>query len=160
MSESNKYLFIPQLSSTSYSQFLSMKQTHSFEETTGTFIDQEFFKRFVSFHYQHIYLNKKKQNRIYQILFFSFGLLFSILSLLIFFKTTNPTSHIYFKNGMALKYYINYGCILLSAGAFGIGLFTQPEKEAMKDLVYRVQREFHHPGRELNIRFQTFFNSL
>ncbi len=148
MIDSNFSLFIPSPSSvsTSYSQFLSPREkgVPLMEWIEGDpLIDQEFFKRFISCYYHSLYLRKKKQNRIYQILFFSFGILFSFFALLMFFHTTNPASHLFFTNGVTMKYCMNYGCLLLSAGAFGAGCLIQPEKEAKRELVDRIQQEFY-----------------
>ncbi len=148
--------------SISYSQFLQAKETHihSLTEPTSDSVDIEFFRRSVSLHYQHVYATKKWQNWLYRFIFFAFGLLFLMLGTLIFFKTTNYACGLYFKNCVMVKNCINFLCVLLAGGAFAMGYQIHPEKEAIRYLVGKVERELKNPAKQIQIEFNAIFANL
>ncbi len=148
----------------SYSRFLKSKQSkethvHWLTEAKET-VDIEFFRQSISLHYQHAYATKKWQNWVYRFVFFSFGLLFLLLSGIIFFKTVNFACGFYFKNCLVVKNCINSFCILLSGGAFTAGYSIHPEKEAIQYLIGKVEKELSHPAKHLQIEFNAIISNL
>lgn len=136
--------------SVSYSQFLYSPRVHSLiAESTEGVANNEFFKRSVSLHYQHAYTAKKWQNGIYRLFFFGLSVLFVIiLGALIYSKTTNFTCSFYLSNCGMIKNFINLSCFLLAAGALAAGYKIHPEKDAIRDLVGKVEKELIHLSRE------------
>ena len=149
-------------SSTSYSQFLESKEQHMrhLNQSHSVSVDIEFFRRSISLHYQHLYATKKLQNMFYRSLFFGFGLLFLALGTIIFFKTTNYACGLYFANCGMIKNCINFCCLMLAAGAFAFGYKIHPEKEAIRFLVSKVEKEFNSPAKHLQIEFNAIFANL
>jgi hypothetical protein len=163
MTEQEKSLF--KASPTSYSQFLPSKEKHiqhlkdphsiSLESA-----DIEFFRRSITLHYRHVYARKKWQNAIYRLIFFSFGLFFLALGTLIFFKTTNYMYGLYFADSGVIKNSVNLCCILFAAGAFGFGYKIHPEKEAIRFLVGKVEKELNCADKQLQIESKAIFANL
>jgi uncharacterized membrane protein YbhN (UPF0104 family) len=149
-------------SSTSYSQFLQSKEPHihCLSAPTDASVGIEFFRRSVSLHYQHVYATKKWQNWLYRFIFFSFGILFLVLGTIIFFKTANFACGFYFSNCAIVKNCINITCLLLACGAFAFGYKIHPEKEAIRYLVGKVERELNSPAKQLQIEFNAIFANL
>lgn len=149
-------------SSTSYSQFLQKGQQHihCLTKPTDDTLDIEFFRRSVSLHYQHVYATKKWQNWFYRFIFFGFALLFSILGVIIFFKTANHACGLYFSDCGTVKNCINFSCFLLAVGAFVFGYKIHPEKEAIRYLVGKVERELKSPAKQLQMEFNAIFANL
>lgn len=147
--------------STSYSQFLEEKRNpiHCITEPSDS-LDINFFKHSISLHYQHLYATKKRQNWLYRCIFFGFGLLFLTLAILIFFKTTNFACGFYFSNCSIIKNSINCFCLFLATGAFAFSYKIHPEKDAIRDLVAKVEKELKSPGKRLQIEFNTIFANL
>lgn len=146
----------------SYSHFLH-PQNHSYtllEEARNASIDREIFKRSISQHYQQIYNTQKWKNWFYRCVFVGFGLLFIALGVAIFFKTINFACGFYFKNGDMLKNCLNIVCFFLAGIAFAIGYHTQPEKEAIQYLIDKIERNFHHPEKHLQIEFNTIIANI
>lgn len=150
-----------QTSSTSYSQFLEVKQpVHSWTETAASPIDINLFSRSVSLHYQHLYATKKWQNIFYRYIFFAFSFLFFALGMMIFFKTTNPLCSLYFGNCSLIKNGVNLGCMLLAIGSFMVGYKIHPEKEAIKHLIRRIESQFNGPAKHIQIEFNAILANL
>lgn len=153
-----KPLFINNIPSNSYSQFLQTNtQLHQFTETSDSFVDIEFFRRSISIHYQNLYATKKRQNILYRFLFFGFGILFLILGILIFFKTTNAACGLFFGNCSVIKNCVDGVCLLFSSVAFTVGYIIHPEKDAIHHLVSRVERELKNPVKQLQVEFNAIF---
>lgn len=121
--------------STSYSQFLQAKHSvQVLNDHIKSAVDIEFFKNSISLHYQHLYRSAKTKNTFYRMIFFGFSLLFVVLGLMMFFKTTNPICSIYLGNCSVIKNEVNFLCGLFSVGAFTLGMVIHPEKEALKHI--------------------------
>lgn len=146
--------------SVSYSQFLHHPRVHSLTESPEGVVDSEFFKRSVSLHYQHAYAAKKWQNWVYRLLFFGFSLLFVMLGALIYSKTTNFTCGFYVSNCGMIKNFVNMSCFFLAAGALTIGYKIHPEKDAIRYLVGKVEKELNHPTKQLQIEFSAIFRNF
>lgn len=144
--------------STSYSQFLQTR--HHVHCMTESPVDNHFFKRSISLHYQHLYAAKKWQNSFYRIAFYTFSAFFCILSIMIFFKTTNPTCSQYLVHCSIIKNWVNLLCILLSTGAFALGYLIHPEKDAIKYIVKKVERELNSPAKHIQIEFNAIISNL
>jgi hypothetical protein len=160
MQEQEKSLF--KASSTSYSQFLSSNEKHvqHFRDSHSISLESEFFRRSITLHYQHVYEAKKCQNVFYRLIFFSFGLFFLALATLIFFKTTNYMYGLYFADSGMIKNGINLCCILFAAGAFGLGYKIHPEREAIRFLANKVEKELNCPDKRMQIEFNAIFANL
>lgn len=146
-------------SSTSYSQFLTKKSRAYLNIPSISTVNFDFFKRSATFHYQHLYAEKKSQNVFYRAIFFSFSLIFMILGIMIFFKTTNPSCSIYFGNCSMIKDCVNAICLMLAGCSFALGYFLNPEKEAIKYLIKKVKNELKQPTKNLQIEFKQLFYS-
>jgi hypothetical protein len=145
----------------SYSRFLQSKEFHVHCLTDAReSVDIAFFRRSISFHYQHAYAKKKWQNWVYRFIFFGFGLLFLVLGAMIFFKTVNFACGFYIKNCTLVKNGINLLCLLLAGGAFAIGYKIHPEKDAIQYLMGKVERELTHPAKHLQIEFNAIISNL
>jgi hypothetical protein len=148
----------------SYSQFLQPENKEHYVQVltgaTNAALDSDFFKRSIAMHYQHFYVTKKRQNWIYRLLFFGFALLFLILAMMIFFKTVNFACSLYFKNGVMVKNLVDLVCLLFAGSAFTIGYKIHPERDAMRDLVGKVEREMSHPAKHLQIEFNAIIANL
>lgn len=148
--------------STSYSKFLNSKEPHFHCLTDhAVSVDIEFFRRSISLHYQHVYAAQKWQNHFYRCLFYGLGLIFLVLGILIFFKTTNYMCGVVFKHyGIWIKNGINLTCLMMASGSFFAGYKIHPEKEAIRHLVRKVERELNAPTKELQIEFNAIFANL
>lgn len=145
----------------SYSRFLQSKEPHIHYLTKARGpIDIEFFRQSISLHYQHAYATNKWQNWVYRFIFLALGLLFLVLSAIIFFKTVNFACGFYFKNCTLVKNSINLLCLLLSGSAFAIGYKIQPEKDAIQYLIGKVERELNYPAKHLQIEFNAIISNL
>jgi hypothetical protein len=153
--------FMLKTTSTSYSQFLQPKnrQMHYITEP-DLVVDINFFKKSISSHYQHLYKAKKWQNMLYRFAFFAFGLLFFVLGVLIFFKTTNYLFGFYFSNAALVKSSINLSCLLLAGSSFTTGYFIHPENEAILYLARKVEKELSTPIRQLHLELNEIFTNI
>jgi len=148
-------------SSTSYSQFLRSKEAriHCLSEPDVS-IDIDFFRRSIAFHYQHVYATKKWQNWLYRFIFFSFSLLFAVLSIMIFFKVANHHCGFYFGDCSTAKNCVNISCLLLSGSALALGYKIHPEKEAIRYLASKIEKELNGPAKQVQIEFNAIFANL
>jgi hypothetical protein len=94
------------------------------------------------------------------LIFYAFSGLFFIFGIVIFFKTVNPACGLYFIDCSLIKNWINLLCVLFSTGAFAVGYLIHPEKEAIKYLVKKVERELHAPARRIQIEFNAIVADL
>lgn len=149
-------------SSTSYSQFLRSKKAHihCLTEPSDMSIDIDFFKRSIAFHYQHMYATKKWHNWLYRFIFFGFSVVFAVLGILIFFKVANHSCGYYFSECSIAKNCVNVCCLLLSGSAFALGYQIHPEKDAIRHLVSKVEKELNSPAKQLQIEFNAIFANL
>jgi hypothetical protein len=145
----------------SYSQFLQSRGGHIHHLTEAKeAVDIEFFRRTLSMHYQNVYATKKWQNWLYRLLFFTFGLLFLVFGVIIFFKTANFACGFYFKNCLLVKNCIDVFCLLMAVGAFAIAYKIHPEKEAVHYLMGKVEKELKHPEKNLQVEFDAILSNL
>lgn len=109
------------------------------EDPNGKFIHQFF----TASHY-HTYLSKKQRAIFYRIIFFGFSLLFGVLGAIIYFKTMNGISQLYFPNSELIKTLIMSLCGFLSLGAFAIACSINPKREAFHALVHQMDSSMWH----------------
>jgi len=50
--------------------------------------------------------------------------------------------------------------VFLSAGAFALGYLIHPEKEAIKYIAKKVERDLHNPAKHSQIEFNAIFSNL
>lgn len=121
--------------STSYSRFLNKKHSLPYN------IKKYYTKINVPFHHflsdaQHGASSIFK-GKLTCVLFSCIGGLFTILSLLIYLKTTNYTCHSYLGNCYLLKLTVNMMSCLFAGAAFFTGHFFHPETTTIKNTANR-----------------------
>ncbi|WP_068467940.1 hypothetical protein [Candidatus Protochlamydia phocaeensis] len=158
----DKRIFFNPSHSISYSKFLhTYRHAHPLkQEKTETIVDIDFFRRSISLHYHYVYTFKRRQHKAYRIIFFGFALLFFILSIFIYFKTANYACTLYFSQGDLMKNCIDALCLLLAFAAFGMGYTTNPDKEALRFIVKKVEKELRNPAKHVHIELNDLFKHL
>lgn len=124
-------------------------------------METNFIKHSISFHYQHIYARQKRKNWIYRITFFGLGCVFFTLGMIYLFKTTNFTCGMCFKHhSMLIKDAINLFCLALAGGSFACGYWIHPEKEAIRYLLNKIEKEMKAPKKNIQIEFNAVYSKL
>lgn len=87
-----------------------------------------------------IYSKKKAEHKVYQNIFWGLALLFFVLAMLVYSKSTNWTSTVYFQDASFVKTFVYSFSFLLSVTAFAAGYFLKPEREAIKGVVAQFEK--------------------
>ena len=117
-----------------------------------------YFRNSIFLHYQHAYAKRKRQKEYYRFLFFCFSFFFLISTFLIFFKNPNHLCGLYFQTYCHLfKHALNFVCLLLGVGALSCGYAIHPEKDALRELGNKMERESLKPKKDVQIEFNSFF---
>jgi hypothetical protein len=141
----------------SYSRFLENYRQNSLGQAIQSFPELDFFKQPMPEDLHQIYASKRKESFLYQLIFYSLGLLFAVLAAIIHIKTANWKFDFYLGNSDLIKTSFFLFCLLLSAGAIAIGYLTRPEKEAIYTLVYKVKRHLNKLYRDRRRTIRPFF---
>lgn len=84
-----------------------------------------------------LYRKKRRAGHRYQILFFSFSLLFFVLALLIFFFSPNENFSVIFHQNLVLKILLASFAFILGIGSCCLAYSLQPTKHAAVEIIHK-----------------------
>jgi hypothetical protein len=138
----HRALFIS--NSLSYSQFLYRSLVNKMHPIKNLSIKKIRY-------YFEIYIQKKKENWIYRLLFSLFSFFFFGITSFIFFKTTNFAYELYLGDSLFVKRFVLSSCSLLGYFSLAIAylgsvfkFIINPEKEALNFIADQLENDFKH----------------
>lgn len=97
----------------------------------------------------HNFIYQSKINRIYQWIYFAFGLFFMLLGLVVLYKTNNWAGALHFQRFELVKTFTYSFCFLLSLGALGLTYAMKSDEEITEDIISVFKKKLERVYRDL-----------